>query len=227
MKDLNEIFIADFQESLLEWFRKNGREYPWRKTRDPYSILILEKLLQQTSVRSSIVDIYSFLLQKYPTVHELALAEVDQIRALIKPLGLHYRANDYIHMAQEIRDRFGGIIPTDLQSLLSIYGIGDYTARAILCFAYLQDVPVVDTNIARILIRVLDIPGKPPTNPSRNRNLIDIMEELIPIGNAQHFNWGLIDLGAFICKSTNPRCGDCPLKNLCAFFSRSFIKIEE
>lgn len=218
MKELNDDYIIEFQDSLLQWFRKNGRDFPWRKIQDPYSILLLEKLLQQTSVKPSVVEIYLSFLQKYPTIHELANADANQIRELIKPLGLHYRAQELIRMAQEIRNKYGGEIPKDLHSLLSIFGIGDYTARAILCFAYGQNVPVVDTNIARVLIRVLGIPGKVPSNPSRNRIFITIMEILVPDGYAKSFNWGLIDLGALICKKNNPNCPDCPLNILCDYY---------
>jgi A/G-specific adenine glycosylase len=219
--------ILRIQSLLLDWFSTNGRKLPWRETTDPYSVLIAEKLLQQTSLRTSVIEVYFQFIKKYPTPYQLSNANIIDVQKLIQPLGLHYRARELIIMAEQICCQFGCNIPETLSALLSIFGIGDYTARAILCFAYLQDVPVVDTNIARILIRVLDIPGKPPTNPSRNRKLIEIMEKLIPFGNAQYFNWGLIDLGALICKSTNPHCEDCPLNNFCAFYLRSFIEIEE
>jgi A/G-specific adenine glycosylase len=220
-------WLPRFQSLILEWFSTNGRKLPWRETTDPFSILIAEKLLQQTSLRMGVIEVYFQFLKKYPTPNQLSIANIIDVQKLIQPLGLHYRARELIIMAEQICCQFGGNIPETLSALLSIFGIGDYTARAILCFAYLQDVPVVDTNIARILIRVLDIPGKPPTNPSRNRNLIEIMGKMVPIGNAQYFNWGLIDLGAFICKRIHPHCGDCPVNNLCDFYLRSFFKIEE
>ena len=223
MEELSEQSIALFQRLVQEWYDINGRILPWRQSRDPYSILIAEKLLQQTSVRIETISVYSLLLNKYPTVSDLAHANANEIREIIIPLGLHYRAQEMVLMAQEITGKFDSKIPDNLVDLLSIRGIGDYTARAVLCFAYGMDVPVVDTNIARILHRVLYIPGKIPSNPARNSRLIRIMENLIPSSKSQSFNWGMIDLGASTCKP-NPHCSICPLIQLCLYFTEVINK---
>jgi A/G-specific adenine glycosylase len=217
MRELDDAYIQAYQEALLNWFATSGRQFPWRLSKNPYHVLVLEKLLQQTSVKESILGIYSTFLEMYPTIQALSSAEPEKIRILIQPLGLHYRAGEMVVMAKEIQNRFDGEIPADLNSLLSIHGIGGYSARAVLCFAYGIDVPVVDTNIARILYRTLGISGKMPANPARKRALIDIMEKLISPGNCRPFNWGMIDLGGLICTSTNPKCPDCPLNSLCEY----------
>ena len=202
-------------KAILKWFKKEGRNFPWRFTNDPYAILLAEKLLQQTAVRPGIVEIHQALLNRYPKVQDLAEADPELIKSIIFPLGLHYRANEIISMAKDIVGKYCGDIPNDLKSLISIYGIGDYSARAVLSFAYGKDVPVVDTNIARILFRVFGLPGKIPPNPARSRTLIKLAEGLIPSGKSKEFNWGLIDLGALICRPRRPACDICPLEELC------------
>jgi A/G-specific adenine glycosylase len=206
-----------FSRPLLKWFKTAGRDFPWRETNDPYKILIAEKLLQQTSVRKALIDLYLYLVEKYPTPNLLADADFQELTNLVQPLGLHYRAKDLILMAKDIKEKFSGIVPDDLKSLLLIYGVGDYSARAVLSFAYGHDVAVVDTNIARILYRVFAIPGKFPQNPARKRQLLELAAELVPANKSKEFNWAMIDLGALICVPSNPLCDKCPLNNICMF----------
>ncbi len=210
----------DFAEDLLAWFGTYGRKLPWRKSRNPYEVLVIEKLLQQTSVRKSLIEVYQFIVGKYPTPQALSQADVEELRAYIRPLGLHYRSKELILMAVDIMGRFGGIVPNELKELLSLYGVGDYSARAVLSFAFGKDVPVVDTNIARILFRVFEIPGKFPQNPARSRKLINLAQSLIPSGKSKEFNWGMIDLGALICLSRKPLCKSCPIHDLCLYNKR-------
>jgi A/G-specific adenine glycosylase len=195
-----------FRDALLGWFSVNGRYFPWRETRDPYHILVVEKLLQQTSVRNSMVSIYTHLINDYPTPRELSGANIQDIREIILPLGLHYRANDLVLLGKDLVEKFDSKVPTTLNELLSIYGVGDYSARAVLSFAYGQDVPVVDTNVARILFRVFRIDRKFPVNPARSKYLINLASNLLPSGLSREFNWAIIDLGAIVCKSTKPNC---------------------
>jgi A/G-specific adenine glycosylase len=214
----------DFSENLLRWFQSHGRDLPWRNTSNPYEVLIVEKLLQQTSVRKSLIDIYLLLLQKYPTPLSLSQADVEELRTHIQPLGLHYRSKDLVLMATDIVNRFEGKIPEELKDLLSLYGVGDYSARAVLSFAYDRDVPVVDTNVARILFRVFGIADKFPQNPARSRKLIELGQSLVPLGRSKEFNWGMIDLGALICLPKKPLCAECPISDLCKFYNNSNIE---
>lgn len=207
-----------FANSLIEWFTKHGRTFPWRETVDPYAVLIAEKLLQQTSVRQDVIRIYKQLLHEYPTPQQLSQAQIKKIRTLIQPLGLHYRADDLVQMSKDICEKYNNIIPSSLPELLSIYGVGDYSARAVLSFAFDMNVAVVDTNVARILYRVFDIQEKFPQNPARSRKLIGLAQELVPEGNSKKFNWAMIDLGSLICLPRNPHCYKCPLNSGCNFY---------
>lgn len=207
--------VVEIQTRLLEWFRVCGRELAWRETRDPYAVLLAEKLLQQTAVREGLVRAYTDLLAAYPTPSALARGDVDRIRTMIRPLGLHYRAAELVAMAQALCENHGGGVPRDLQSLLSLPGIGDYTARAVLCYAFGEDVAVVDTNVARVLHRVLGLPGSLPSNPARKRNLIELAGTLVPKGKARQLNWAMIDLGALVCRASTPECEGCPIEQSC------------
>ncbi len=216
--------IGAIQEALLKWFSAFGRKFPWRASNEPFDVLIAEKLLQQTSVREETIRIYDDLRSLFPSAKSLSEANIDQIREMILPLGLHYRARELVDLAQEISEKYNGIIPDDLATLLSLKGVGDYTARAILCFAFGKDVAVVDTNVARILYRVFGLPGKMPANPARKRSLIKLAGQLIPEGKSCTFNWAMIDLGALVCKASNPLCEQCPLQTFCAYYqSRKLV----
>ncbi len=207
-----------FSQPLLKWFKTNRREFPWRNTNDPYKVLLAEKLLQQTSVRKDLIDLYLYLISEYPTPADLSVADIQSLTEKIYPLGLHYRARDLVLMAKDIQEKFDGRVPDNLNSLLSIYGVGDYSARAVLSFAYNQTIPVVDTNVARILYRVFAVPGKFPQNPARNRKMLEIAGQLVSPNTAKEFNWAMIDLGALVCLPSKPLCHKCPLNTICQFY---------
>lgn len=202
-------------DALLQWFTSNGRDYPWRHTTNPYEILVAEKLLQQTSVRSDLVTAYTIILSKYPSPATLAVAQVTDVEQIIQKLGLLYRAKDLVLMAQDVCEKFGGEVPQTLTELLSIFGVGDYSARAVLSFAYGLDYAVVDVNVARIIYRVNKLEEKFPANPARNRKLYSILGDLLPQGYSRKFNWAMIDLGALICSAKQPSCEKCPLNHRC------------
>lgn len=206
---------SEIQRRLLNWFQEHQRAFPWRETTDPYAILVAEKLLQQTSVNDRVVSAYRSILLEYPAVDALAQTKPEDLEPLIGPLGFRYRARELPRLAQTIVSQHAGRVPDNLSQLLSLHGIGDYIARAVLCFAYGQDVPIVDTNVARFLYRVFGLPGNLPSNPARNRKLIHLAANLVPAGNAKDFNLAILDLCAEICTRSNPSCTICPVQELC------------
>lgn len=215
MNQFDESIPGIIRASLLSWYKIAGRGFPWRETRNPYKILVAEKLLQQTLTRPTLVEAYTQLTERYPVISDLASAEIENVLQFVQPLGLHYRAAELVNLAKVIEEKYSGVIPADINKLMNLPGIGDYTARAILCFGFDEDVPIADTNVARILYRVFDLPGKMPTNPARKKNLIDLAGLLIPSGKAREFNFSLLDLGALICKSQLPICSECPISSVC------------
>jgi A/G-specific adenine glycosylase len=214
----------EIAQKLIDWFRQFGRDFPWRKTTNPFNVLIAEKLLQQTSVREGVIAAYLFITETYPSPQALAGADLEALNVQIQPLGLHYRAAELIRMSRELVENYGGKVPDIQKDLLSIYGIGHYSARAVLSFAFNQDVAVVDTNVARILYRVFDISERFPLNPARSAKLTDLAQSLLSPGKSKEFNWAMIDLGALICLPRQPRCNECPINSYCLYFMKSLLE---
>jgi DNA (cytosine-5)-methyltransferase 1 len=212
--------LREIQSELLKWFNTNRREFPWREARDPYAILVAEKLLQQTSVGDAVINAYSKILALYPTVEALAKARPEDIEPIVAPLGFKYRAVELPKLSQEIVSYHDGKVPDDLNQLMNLRGVGDYTARAVLCFGYGRAVPIVDTNVARFLYRVFGLSGSLPSNPARNQRLIDLASNLIPLRDAKRFNLAMLDLCAKVCVPSNPNCGECPLQRVCDYGQR-------
>lgn len=208
------------QKDLLRWFKLNQRSFPWRTTKDPYKILLAEKLLQQTAATEKVVTAYKEIIKLYPTIEALAEAKATDLREIITPLGFAYRAEELPRLANEILNRDGGKVPQSVDELLKLPGVGDYSARAVLSFAFNRDVPIVDTNIARLLYRVYGISEPMPSNPARNKRLIDIASALIPKGKSRDFNLGALDLCALVCKPSQPDCLNCPIGQHCAYRHR-------
>lgn len=216
---LTEESKVELQERLLDWFERKGRNFPWRSQPSPYAVLIAEKLLQQTAAINKLVEVYNRIVNTYPNPKLLADADISTLEDIIQPLGLGYRAKELHNMANELVLRHNGEVPRDLKKLIGLPGIGDYAARAVLSLAFGEDMPVVDTNIARFLYRMFGLKGSLPSNPARTRALIELAGELIPKGRAREFNLALLDLCAKICKPNKPQCLECPVQTHCAYYA--------
>jgi A/G-specific adenine glycosylase len=202
-----------FQRRVLAWYAAHGRDLPWRKTRDPYAILVSEILSHQTQV-SRVVPVYEAILERYPTAESMAAAPIEAVKAITDPLGYKIRGS-WIHgAALQVADRFGGVMPQTLQELRQLPGIGRYTAGAVMSFAHQRDAPVLDTNIARVLRRYFGVSATPR---ARTSELWSLAAAVIPKGKGYLINQALMDLGAMICRARAPRCGDCPLRRSCDF----------
>lgn len=218
----------DFQESLLAWFKTSQRSFlPWRSTTDPYEILVAEKLLQQTSARQLVIDVYNELMRDYPTPHALSKADVSLLKKRLHPLGFMYRAHELKKMAQELVDTHGGEVPGVLEELLALTGVGQYCARAVLSFSFMQDVAVVDTNVARFLHRVLGLSEPIPSSPSSNKRLLELATSLLPASNSRDYNLAILDLCASICTRRNPKCTECPILQYCTYGRASQTSVLE
>jgi A/G-specific adenine glycosylase len=207
-----------FRQRLLTWYRAHGRDLPWRRTDDPYHILVSEVMLQQTQV-DRVVPKYHEWLEKYPSLATLADAPVDEVAETWRPLGYNIRPRRLHAIARESVARFGGALPSDEETLRSFKGIGAYTAGAIRSFAFRQRAAILDTNVARVLFRVFVGRGDPKAHAMR-RHLWAVSEALVPRKHVFDFNQGLMDLGATVCTARKPRCRDCPMAALCRW-SRS------
>jgi A/G-specific adenine glycosylase len=202
-----------FRRRLLTWYRANGRDLPWRKTDDPYHILVSEVMLQQTQV-DRVVPKYHEWLQKYPSLDALARAREADVAEAWRPLGYNIRPRRLHEIARESVARFDGALPSDEETLRSFKGIGAYTAGAIRSFAFGQRAAILDTNVARVLFRVFVARGDLKAHGTR-RLLWTISEALVPYKHVFDFNQALMDLGATVCTPRNPRCSGCPMKKFC------------
>jgi len=201
-----------FQRRLLAWYREHGRDLPWRRTRAPYRILVSEIMLQQTQV-DRVVPKYHEFLRRYPTLGRLAVARVDEVRRLWYPLGYNIRPVRLHAIARETLARYGGRLPDSEERLRALPGIGRYTAGAILSFAYGRDVPILDTNVRRVLGRVFL--GARRAAARREAFFWDLAAALVPRGRGYDWNQALMDFGATHCTPRKPRCGGCPMKGFC------------
>ena len=200
-----------FQQRLLAWYSKHGRDLPWRRTSNPYHILVSEVMLQQTQV-DRVVPKYHEFLERYPSFEELAGAPVRDVKKTWYPLGYNIRPERLHSIACETVARYGGKLPSDAEELLSFKGIGRYTAGAIRSFAFNEDAPILDTNVMRVLHRVFVAKGDPKTQKAK---LWELSEALIPPGKGYDFNQALMDFGATCCSARNPACSRCPMTSFC------------
>src|SRR5918999_1726963 len=201
-----------FRQRLLAWYRANGRDLPWRKTDDPYHILVSEVMLQQTQV-DRVLPKYHEWLAKYPSLADLANARVADVARTWRPLGYNIRPRRLHAIARESVARYGGQLPSDERTLLSFKGIGAYTAGAIRSFAFGERAAILDTNVARVLFRVFVGSGDARAHAMR-KHLWAVSEALVPRKHVFDFNQALMDLGATVCVARKPRCGSCPMSTL-------------
>jgi A/G-specific adenine glycosylase len=202
-----------FRARLLAWYGQHGRDLPWRKTTDPYHILVSEIMLQQTQV-DRVLPKYHEWLGKYPSLEALAAAPEHEVTQAWYPLGYNIRPRRLQTIARESVARYGGQLPADEDTLRSFKGIGAYTAGAIRSFAFRERAAILDTNVARVLFRVFVGSGDPKPHAMR-RHLWAVSEVLVPRRQVFDFNQALMDLGALICVARNPRCLVCPMAKGC------------
>lgn len=214
---LKDDIKKQFQKIVLKWAEGNLIEYPWRKNRNPYRVLICEILLIRTKA-PQVVPVYIEFMKMYPTLENFLKLNRDVIENLIKSLGLAFRANMIAEIAFDIKNRFRNRIPDSISELKSLKGIGDYGANAILCFGFNQKKPLLDSNFIRIFKRVFDIRSKTKTAKS-DRFLWEFSENLLPKKDFIKYNYAILDLGGNICISKSPKCEICPLNHLCRYYN--------
>lgn len=208
---------ATVSSTLNAWFETNARDLPWRRDGfGAWGILVSEFMLQQTPVNRVIPRLEEWLA-RWPTPADLAAVPPSEAVRAWSSLGYPRRALWLHEAAVQITELHGGVVPSDVDDLLALTGIGDYTARAVAAFAYGRRHPVVDTNTRRVIARAIAGVGE-PSPPSRGRDL-DAMGQLLPESahEAALFNAAIMELGAVVCTSRNPRCDACPIRMECAW----------
>ena len=207
-----------FGRKLRAWYRANARDLPWRRTRDPYRVLVSELMLQQTQV-SRVVVKYAEFLERFPTLHDVAAAGPARVSEAWQGLGYYARARN-LHALAHAVVAGDGAIPSTPEALRRLPGIGDYTAGAVASFAYERRAALVDTNVARVLRRVF-APHLPARTSANARPLWRIAEATLPRRgrDAWTHNQALMELGALVCTARVAHCGRCPVRSCCATYA--------
>ena len=204
--------VNSLQRTIISWYRKHQRELQWRTTTDPYHILIAEVMLQQTQV-SRVQEKLPTFLRSYPTLQHLASSSTAMIIQSWEGMGYNNRAIRLHEMAKRIIMDHNGVIPDNPEALMELPGIGPYSAHAVACFAFRKRVPVVDTNIRRVVTRLFRMTDTAYTSRSEKK-IWRAAKEILP-RDAYTWNQALMDLGAVICTSRRPLCHLCPVEKLC------------
>lgn len=203
---------AAFRSKLVAWFKKSGRDLPWRRTTDPYAILVSEMMLQQTQV-ATVLAYFDRWMKAFPTLKALANASENEVLKLWQGLGYYSRARRLHRAAQEIV-KAGGDFPRSPGQIASLPGVGAYTAGAVATFAFDLPAPIVDANIARVLARIFDF-RSPIDSAAGNAVLWQTAKLLQPKGAGRLYNSALMELGALVCMPRTPKCETCPVQSFC------------
>ena len=207
--------LAKIQKNILHWYSQEARNLPWRKTRNAYRILLSEVMLQQTQV-NRVLEKYPGFLKRFPSLHSLARARTSSVIRAWQGMGYNNRAVRLQRLAKKVLYQYNGRLPHAISELESLPGIGPYTSRAVSCFAFGQRVPVVDTNVRRVLQRIFP-------RESKRLQIWDVAEWALPKRNAYFWNQSLMELGSRICVGRNPRCAQCPVNRFCpSAFKRNY-----
>ncbi|WP_223155087.1 A/G-specific adenine glycosylase [Alkalibacillus aidingensis] len=213
------IFNAEsFQQDLIHWYQKEKRDLPWRQNQDPYRIWVSEIMLQQTQV-DTVIPYFEQFMERYPTVYDLAKADEQEVLKSWEGLGYYSRARNLHSAVREVVQEYGGEVPCEKSEIKKLKGVGPYTQGAILSIAYGQPEPAVDGNVMRVMSRILQI-EEDIAQAKTKKIFEDVVKTVISKEDPSSFNQGLMELGALICRPTNPKCEICPVKEHCTAFEK-------
>ena len=212
---------ASLRRLLLSWYNKQKRDMPWRKTSDPYRIVLSEFMLQQTRV-DTVIPYYERFISAFPTVHTLADADLDEVLKLWEGLGYYSRARNLHKAAMAISREHNGSVPEEYDSLFALPGFGPYTTAAVLSIAYAKQHAVLDGNVIRVLAR-LQANEKETDRPAVKRALQHTADELLNDKRPGDHNQAMMELGATVCKPRNPVCPTCPIQKHCRASARGVV----
>jgi A/G-specific adenine glycosylase len=210
---MGEPSSVEVRARLLAWYAANRRDLPWRRTRDPYRILVAEYLLQRTRIASG-RPYFERFIARFPTVQDLAAASLDDVLVAWEGLGFYRRARHLHAAARAIVEGHGGQVPSSYESLAALPGMGPYTAGAVASIAFGIPVPAVDGNVTRVIARLFRV-HREITDPVARRHIAALASRLISLEDPGAFNQAMMELGATICVPRSPACGRCPLGDLC------------
>ncbi len=208
--------IKRFRQTLLRWYRKHGRRYPWRESPAPFHTLLAEMMLQRTQA-DQVVPVYLKLLKRYPTPADLAKANLIDLRRILKPLGLAWRISKFREMARALVDKFNSVVPQKREELLTLPGVGQYISGAVLSIAFQKPEWIVDSNVVRLFRRYFGI--QTSSEGRRDAHVIEHAKRYTSKRCPRAATLAILDHTALICIPRFPRCGNCPLRANCFYFN--------
>ncbi len=214
---INENNRKTIQQNLLMWYREHQRDLPWRRDKDPYKIWVSEIMLQQTRV-DTVIPYYNQFIKKFPSLHQLAQADEEEVIKAWEGLGYYSRARNLHAAVKEVVAKYGGKVPSTPEEISSLKGVGSYTTGAILSIAYNQKLAAVDGNVLRVISRLFSLTDDIAKSTTRKK-FEKIVLRILPDHSPGDFNQALMELGATICTPTSPTCLICPLREVCKGFA--------
>ena len=208
--------IESFRKRLLLWFMKNKRVYPWRKTRDPFRVLIAEMMLQRTKA-DQVLDVYNNFFSEFSSPNEVACTNLKKLQKILYPLGLKWRVRNFRDICTSLIKNFDGKIPDNRSKLILLPGVGEYVAGIVLSVAFNKPEWVIDSNIVRVFKRYFGIPTT--KEGRRDRHVIELAKIYIATKEPKKANLALLDFATLICAPRNPKCTSCSLSNTCRYYS--------
>jgi A/G-specific adenine glycosylase len=206
--------VKFFQNELKKWYRKHKRAFPWRRTRNPFSLFIAEMMLRRTRA-DQVKPVFQRSIKQFPS--PLAVLKAPkQALCLLEPLGLRWRARTLLRALQQIQDEFNGHIQLDPEKLIKLEGVGPYVSNAVVCFSKGTPLPLIDSNVLRVICRYEGIPFRDGLR--RNNRMVHRIESFVDRNNPRTYNFALIDFAHAVCTPSNPKCSSCPLRKGCYFF---------
>lgn len=212
---------VSFQKALFEFCKQSSLDKPWKKDKNPYKIWVFEVVMQQTRMDQG-MPYYERIIEKFPSIQDLASATEDDLFSVWKGLGYYSRARNLHFTSKYIVDEMNGVFPDTYIELLKLKGVGEYTAAAIASFAFGQDVAVLDGNVHRVLARIFGIP-KTIQSSIDKRFFQSLIDDLLFQGESSAFNQAMMDMGSFVCKPQNPLCSECSFSSQCKAYNQNRI----
>jgi A/G-specific adenine glycosylase len=204
--------MCRFRETIIGWFDSNGRDYPWRRTSDPFRILIAEMMLRRTKA-DQVKKVYSNLFARYPDVRSIAGAKQEDLEQILYSLGLKWRTPAFQLVAREIREKYDGKVPQMREQLTTLPGVGNYVAGAVLSIGYEKAEWIVDSNIVRLFKRYFGV--RTSNEGRRDKHIVEMAKMYVSKGNSRKANLAILDFAALVCLPSNPDCKECPLVEWC------------
>ncbi|MEX0862158.1 hypothetical protein [Nitrosopumilus sp.] len=218
MKDHIKKKQSCFSKILLIWRKKNNFDslYQWRNSKSRYKVLLSEVLLKKTT-RKQVAAEWSSITRNFKSFEEIREADLRKLKKVLKPLGLENTRSKHLkQLSKKIISEFSGKVPGTKKDLLSLPGVGPYTANAVLCFAFDHDVSMLDVNILRVLKRVFSVDAK-NSRERTGKMLWEFAESLPPKGRGREFNYAILDFAGEVCTARSPKCGSCPMRKICDY----------